>query len=88
VLLGNPNRGTPSKTWVTMTPTRYGHCVELLREGKFTPAVIEHATNVINTSSWLKKPIGQVSDADVAALLRDKPWERKTGTAEYAGPQQ
>lgn len=83
-LLGNPNRGTPTKTWVTMTPTRYGHSVELLREKKFKPEVIIHATNIICTSSWLKKPIQKVSDQDVADLLRDRPWDREGGREQYA----
>lgn len=87
-LLGNPNRGTPSKAWVNMTPTRYGHAVELMNKKTFHHDVVTHAINIICTSSWLKKPIQQISDQDVSDLLRDKPWERDEGHKEYAERQE
>jgi len=78
-LIGPDKRGNPKKKWVNMTPTRYGHAVELLRAGKYTPGVVVHATNIINASAWLKKPVARVTDEEVSRLLRDKPWEAQQG---------
>jgi hypothetical protein len=75
-VLGSPNRGTPARAWVKMTPTRYGHLAELLQKG-VPPGLVLAAERRINASSWLKKPVGEVTEEDIEGLLRERPWEER-----------
>ncbi len=78
-VLGSPNKGTPARRWVKMTATRYGHLADLLRRG-VPPGLVRAAEQRINASSWLRKPVDEVTAEDVAGLLRDRPWEAKGDT--------
>jgi hypothetical protein len=75
-VLGSPNRGTPARSWVKMTATRYGHLVELLQKG-VSPELVLAAERRINASSWLQKPWHEITEEDITGLLRERPWEKK-----------
>jgi hypothetical protein len=70
LLLGNLET---SKGFETMTPTRYGHGVELLQEG-VSPALVGGAIDRIHASHWLKKRARAITEADleVARLVAAK----------------
>lgn len=68
---GGAARGTPrtSKTWVMMSPSRYGHAVELVKRGADAELVTK-AINRINASGWMQKPVHLVTEADLVEARR------------------
>lgn len=58
-----------------MTPSRYGHLVELLGQGVDASTAFA-AEQRICASAWLKKPARQVTDEDMAQLDRERPWTK------------
>lgn len=58
-----------------MTPTRYGHLVELLGKGVDASTAFA-AEQRICASAWLKKPARLITDEDMARLDRERPWTK------------
>jgi len=75
LIVGPPSRGTPKKKWHAMTPTRFGHMIELHARGAY-PGITQMAEQRINASGWLDKPAYEVTEADLALLDRTKPWNK------------
>jgi hypothetical protein len=74
LVLGSKDSGR--KGFDTMTPTRYGHLVELLGQGVDARTAFA-AEQRICASAWLKKPAREVTDEDMAKLDRERPWMKE-----------
>jgi hypothetical protein len=75
LVCGNTKRGSTSRDWEKMTPSRYGQLCELAETDAASGEVLRAAEQRINASAWLKKPALEVTAADVEQLLAAKPWE-------------